>query len=291
MSRAAPVVPVPAVSPFPRASSPPRGLGLVDALAGLPEPVVAAFAVVTLLADPLVLFGGLALWYWRAPALGRSRDAVAATVALGLAGLGLTLATKAVFGLARPPGAGTGAVGPGFPSGHALGATAVYGGAAALWAPLDRRRLAGAALVVAAVALSRLVLGVHYLVDTVAGVAAGTALVAVVVAVDGARRPGRAFALAAGLAAVALALVRPAATTDAAAGLGGALGGLVGWRAVAADAAPVAVSVPVAAVALALTAGLWGGVATLDPPTAVTVAVDGVAVGLVVGLPGLVNAD
>jgi membrane-associated phospholipid phosphatase len=289
MSRAAPVAPVPAVAAPPLASSAPRGLGLVDALAGLPEPVVAAFAVVTLLADPLVLFGGLALWYWRAPALGRSRDAVAATVALGLAGLGLTLAAKAAFGLARPPGAD--AVGPGFPSGHALGATAVYGGAAALWGPLDRRRLAGAALVVAAVALSRLVLGVHYLVDTVAGVAAGATLVAAVVAVGGARRPGRAFALAAGLAAVALALVRPAATADAAAGLGGALGGLVGWRAVAADAAPVAVSAPVAAVALALTAGLWGGVAALDPPTAVTVAVDGVAVFVVVGLPGLVAAD
>jgi membrane-associated phospholipid phosphatase len=289
MPRAAPVTPVPAVPTPPLASSSPRDLGLVDALAGLPDPVVAAFAVVTLLADPLVLFGGLALWYWRAPALGRSRETVAATVALGLAGLGLALAAKAVFGLARPPGAG--AVGPGFPSGHALGATAVYGGAAALWAPLDRRRLAGAALVVAAVALSRLVLGVHYLVDTVAGVAGGTALVAAVVAAGGARRPGRAFALAAGLAAVALALVRPAATADAAAGLGGALGGLVGWRAVAADAAPVAVSAPVAAVALALTAGLWGGVAALDPPTAVTVAVDGVAVFVVVGLPGLVDAD
>jgi len=64
--------------------------------------------------------------------------------------------------------------GPGFPSGHALGTTMVWGGVALILDQGTRRaRAAVAGTVVALVSLSRLVLGVHYAVDVVVGVALG----------------------------------------------------------------------------------------------------------------------
>jgi undecaprenyl-diphosphatase len=68
-----------------------------------------------------------------------------------------------------------------FPSGHAFASTATYGAltlvvAAAI--PRARRALvvAGTAVLVALVAASRVVLGVHYLLDVLAGITAGIAL-------------------------------------------------------------------------------------------------------------------
>lgn len=74
-----------------------------------------------------------------------------------------------------------------FPSGHAFDATATYGALAlaiALVAASSRARTSAAALailLVILVAASRVVLGVHYLSDVLAGVAAGVALVAALV--------------------------------------------------------------------------------------------------------------
>jgi undecaprenyl-diphosphatase len=86
-----------------------------------------------------------------------------------------------------------------FPSGHAMGALIGYGTLAyvlvILWA--ERRRaqvavVATAAVLVAAIALSRLYLGVHYFSDVVAGFAAGTVwLAACVSGVEVARRQRR----------------------------------------------------------------------------------------------------
>jgi undecaprenyl-diphosphatase len=69
-----------------------------------------------------------------------------------------------------------------FPSGHAFAATATYGALALVLASLlDRGRralaLAVAGALVAIVAASRVVLGVHYLLDVLAGLCAGVALV------------------------------------------------------------------------------------------------------------------
>jgi membrane-associated phospholipid phosphatase len=62
----------------------------------------------------------------------------------------------------------------GFPSGHAIAATTIYGGALLAFDRVrDPRAVAGVAGLVAAISLSRVVLGVHYLGDVVAGVGVG----------------------------------------------------------------------------------------------------------------------
>lgn len=229
-----------------------RGVGVVEALSGLPAPVAASFALVTFLGDPMVLFVAIAVLHWRAPRIATDpQRATAVLVALGLGALALTVGLKGLFALSRPPGAA--ASGYGFPSGHALGATVVYGGAVLLFDRLDRRH-AVAAAVVALVSLSRLVLGIHYLVDVVAGVAVGVAALGAVVALT-LRRPARAFLAAAALVLAALAVVgTAAATADAAAALGGAVGGGLAWRVGGGDGGPV--SVPVAAGALVVSTEL-----------------------------------
>lgn len=68
-----------------------------------------------------------------------------------------------------------------FPSGHAFASTATYGALALVLAagwPRTRGALvaAGAAVVVTVVAASRVILGVHYLLDVLAGVAGGIAV-------------------------------------------------------------------------------------------------------------------
>lgn len=89
-----------------------------------------------------------------------------------------------------------------YPSGHAFGATAAYGALALVVASAvtcRRRRfgvLAVAAALIVVVAASRVVLGVHYLVDVVAGIVAGVALLSVLLYVlDRARRPDLRFVL------------------------------------------------------------------------------------------------
>ncbi|MFB6280465.1 MAG: phosphatase PAP2 family protein [Haloferacaceae archaeon] len=265
-----------------------RGVGVTGVLSGLPAPVVALFAAVTLLGNPLVLFAGLVVLYWRAPPVApEPRRAAAALVALGLAAAALTLALKAAFALPRPPGAAES--GFGFPSGHALGATVVYGGAALLLDRPDRRgRRYAAAAVVASVALSRLVLGVHYLADVVAGVAVGGAVLGAVVAFD-LRRPGRAFALAAALGVLALALVRtPEGAADAAAVAGGTIGGGLAWRAAADEVGPV--PLPAAAAGLLAGLGLWALPRVLGAPLPAVGAASAAGVALAIGLPRLVRA-
>lgn len=69
--------------------------------------------------------------------------------------------------------------GTSFPSGHAMGATALYGGLAALaWVHLDPRRTrlpltVGLATIPIGVGISRVYLGAHWLSDVVAGTALG----------------------------------------------------------------------------------------------------------------------
>jgi hypothetical protein len=90
-----------------------------------------------------------------------------------IGGFALLSGLKAAFGLPRPPAelhlitTGT----TGFPSGHALGATLVYGGLACLLRVGTRQaRFAVAGVGIVLISLSRIILGVHYLVDSVAGV-------------------------------------------------------------------------------------------------------------------------
>jgi len=112
-------------------------------------------------------------------------------------GLILNVLLKEIFARMRPPlVAGMPVYDTySFPSGHAAGATLVYGVLAAYLAWRFPRRgaralvFAGAALMVALVCISRLVLGVHYMSDVVAGVAWATIWVAAWVALLTPRTP------------------------------------------------------------------------------------------------------
>lgn len=225
-----------------------RGLGEITAVAGLPDGVAFLAALVTGLGDVWFVFVLLGVLYWVGSALpgpvSLPRRRAAFAIALALGGLAATTALKELFRLPRPPGAADpsgaslvpetllplyaeigAADGFGFPSGHAVAAVVVYGGLALL-VGTRRGYVAGAALCVL-IPLSRVVLGVHYLVDIVAGVAVGAALLAVVYRVCGrGKNPGRAmfFALLAALVGAAVSY-----SADTMLALGGALGGRIGW--------------------------------------------------------------
>lgn len=244
-----------------------RGIGGPVFADSFPAVAVAAGGLLTQLGDAWFLLLATGVLYWqarggRAPALTATplRDCLL-LVALLVGSYAAAAALKSVFALPRPPGAGTAVLpvwlpsvvspvyesfvtadGYGFPSGHATTATAVYGGAAAvLSAGARRTRYVAAGSVAVLVALSRLVIGVHYLVDVVAGVFLGLGVLAVLLALvrrfDTAaqsptpgssradtRSPAPALAGAALLAVVALALApeleRLLGLLGAAAGLG-----------------------------------------------------------------------
>lgn len=228
-----------------------HGLGIGDALAGLPEAIIVLFAIVTLAGSVSVYLLVLTVAYAFGSALPRvgpalSRERVAFVVAVALGAVALTTGLKAGVAHPRPPGAETApefgwlppalaplwervATADGFslPSGHATGSTAVYG-AAALVIEYGRRRLrfVVAACCIVAIAASRVVIGVHYVGDVLAGIAVGGSYLAVVWLATGGERVKRAFSLA---VLVALAGAAVTFSPDTLSALGGALGGRIGW--------------------------------------------------------------
>jgi len=213
-----------------------RGVGETAVVQTLPDSVVELFRVLTHLGDPVALLVLVAAGYLLANHLGVSSTRMAAAMGLALGGFALTLALKYGFALPRPPGAGTD--GFGFPSGHAIGATVVYGGLAGMLAPRDRRVTRVAAALVVVVAASRVIIGVHYLVDVVVGVAVGVGYLAVALRLGPGWAPvdvstdavGRTFALAAGLGAAAVGVT---VIVDTVIAVAAAAGGWVSWRLVA----------------------------------------------------------
>ena len=154
-----------------------RGVGEIAFAESLPEAVASAFWALTHLGNPYLLLALVALAYLLGDRVGVSRRNAAFALGLGLCAIGLTVGLKHLFGLPRPPISYRD--GLGFPSGHALGSTTFWGGVAVLahrgrW----RRRLAVAGGVIAVVALSRVLIGVHYLADVTAGIAIGVAFLA-----------------------------------------------------------------------------------------------------------------
>lgn len=169
-----------------------RGLGEIAVAEALPEVFVVFAALVTTLADTWFVFGVLTLGYWFLPARWshQPRRRLATLIALATCTLAAVTALKHGFAVPRPGGAATpgwlpdlaaawfantaGADGFGFPSGHAAGATILYGGLVFVldWADRRRRALVFGTVAVA-VALSRVALQVHYLVDIVAGAVLG----------------------------------------------------------------------------------------------------------------------
>lgn len=227
-----------------------RGLGVSEALDALPDVLLVVFALLTQLADVWFVLGLLTLLYWfgeRAPvSLPRERGALLLALAFG--GLSLVVVLKEFFALARPPMAGEAsalryvpellhgaytnaatATGHGFPSGHALTATVVWGGLAVVLDVGTRsRRALVAGSVIAVVCLARLVLGVHYLIDVLAGVGIGLVYLAVVVKIARGRAR-RAFGVA---AVVAAGTLFGSVTADGALALGATAGALVAWESV-----------------------------------------------------------
>ncbi|TKX87309.1 phosphatase PAP2 family protein, partial [Halorubrum sp. SS5] len=180
-----------------------RGLGETAVVDALPEFVVVLFAAVTHLADPWFLFALLAVGYWFASegVAGSPRRAGATAIAAVTCAYAATALGKAWFAAPRPPGAMPPADVPGwlpalltgwyeaqvlsdgfgFPSGHATGGAAAYLALALLYDRLwtDRARYIAAGAVAVAVAASRVVIEVHFLVDVLAGLAVGAGTVAV----------------------------------------------------------------------------------------------------------------
>lgn len=202
----------------------------------LPEWVVPVADAVTLLGDLLLIVGGLALMILLDVRRSRRRsgrplvtDRTAFIVGVVLGGLALTLILKTVVGAARPPAElqAFGRSGYGFPSGHTMAATVLWG-ALAIWGLWGTRRvrLLGASAIVGLVAFSRLALGVHYLVDVFVSIALGVVfLVFAGTVFEG--DPRLALATAAVLGIVAL--VATGANTDGLLAFAGCVGGATVW--------------------------------------------------------------
>lgn len=285
-----------------------RGLGLAAAAGDLPDAAVALAALVTQFGDTWFLFVLLVALYWLGDAapVGLTRRRLAAVLALAIVASALVTGLKAGFGLPRPPGAGTASLaglpdaiapaveaaatddGYGFPSGHALGSTVVFG-ALALAATAGSRtgRLVAAGVAAGLVSLSRVALGVHYLVDIVAGAALGVGVLVGVVRADLVDRPEA--ALWVGVAAGLFAALAGGYARDPMSALGAAVGARLAWSAVG-DAVLAGVGTRRGG-ALAVAVGLpvFGGVflagQLADPEPWVAFVLNGVVLGGVVALP------
>jgi membrane-associated phospholipid phosphatase len=227
-----------------------RGIGVAEAIEGaFGGAWEVVFAALTQLGDVWFLFLlGAATYAASARIEGTDRRQGAFVLALALFYVATVQALKGVFTLPRPTNAAVApvirwipqplvpvfentatATGYGFPSGHALGTTLVWGGAALasdFWSRRLRALVAGS--VVTLVAFSRLALGVHYLVDVIAGTAIGLALLAGLYRLsDRGELPDRVFLSAVAVAAVG---VVNEVAFDSLAALGAAAGGWLSWR-------------------------------------------------------------
>ena len=267
-----------------------RGIGEVAVAESLPDGIAAVFGLLTHLGNPYLLLLCVAVAYLYADRVGLPRAGAAFALGLGLCAIGLVLGLKHFFGLPRPPISPRGDLG--FPSGHALGATAFWGGVAVLadrWRP--RRRLAAAGVVIVVASASRVLIGVHYLVDVVAGVAIGIVLLAAAFGLGPGFSPDEgtgalarpthrhvavlfAVAFVLGLAGLAVA----PGESELLLGIGTAAGALVGWWRFGRRAASVRVPISTRALGaggggLAVVLGAMGGTAELlDAAAAVVVA-------------------
>jgi membrane-associated phospholipid phosphatase len=203
-----------------------RGIGGIEAIQGtLPPGSGDVLALLTQLGDVWLLIVVLSLVYWF-----RARRPGAYAIMTLLGGLALVVGLKAIFELPRPPSMLRLVVvdGFGFPSGHAIAATVGWGVLALVLDEPNRRiRVGGAGAIVAVVAFTRVGLGVHYVVDVIAGIAIGLAYLGLVWTIAG-REPERAGFVAAVGAFVGLVLSGGA--SDAVLLVGGTLGGLLAWR-------------------------------------------------------------
>lgn len=181
--------------------------------------------LVTDLGDVTAIVLFLSVLYWVS-----DRKQAALLASYGLVGVSAVLLVKTAFGLPRP---GVEIVAReydqyGFPSAHAFMSVVVYGGALYVF---ERYRnpllVGGVGALVAAISLSRVVLGIHYLADVLVGALLGLLLLPTVDRVTGSD-PTRGFGLGAVLAVAVVVVTTGEATTLGAVTLGSAVGGLAG---------------------------------------------------------------
>lgn len=257
-----------------------RGVGAIEAIrAAFPAWAIEAFAAVTHLGDAVVLVALAVVVY-----LAYDREAGAFVLGALLVAFGVVVALKAWFAWPRPPDdlhfvAQTGF---GFPSGHALDATVGWGATALaldrLWDA--RRRFAVAGVVIGAVALSRVVIGVHYVADVVAGVAIGLVVLAVA-ARRGREAPLQLFGLAGGLAVVAV--VVSGGSRESVALLGATVGAVGAWQIAAPEDRPFGRRGPLAAAGVGV--AVVAGATAVDPRAALSFAIAGVTAVAILTAP------
>ncbi|WP_415382220.1 phosphatase PAP2 family protein [Halosimplex sp. TS25] len=194
--------------------------------AAVPEWMVPFFLGVTRLGNVGVFLVVFTLDYWF---VDRERGAHAIGIVVG--GMALITALKYFFAVPRPP-AEVNVVpidGFSFPSGHATGATIGYGALAAVHDRFpDYVRFGAVAVLVGLIALSRVVLGVHFVRDVLAGIVFGVGFLVVAFGLtDDDPRAG--FLLAVAVATVAL-LVSDF-STDGVTLFGVAVGAAAVWEA------------------------------------------------------------
>lgn len=229
-----------------------RGIGEIEFAAGLPDAVAFVAALLTALGDVWFVFALLGTLYWFGSSLpgpvALSRRHAAFVIALAFGGLAVVTTLKELLRLPRPPGAadpaGAGSVpetllplyaevgsasGFGFPSGHAISAVVAYGGLALLIG--GRRSNAAAVALCVAIPLSRIALGVHYLVDIVVGVALGGVFVFVTFrSVQFVSRDRVTVVLVIAIVTAGLYVFESRADLEAVLALGIALGLFGGWQ-------------------------------------------------------------
>ena len=272
------------------AASNSRGVGVTEAIAGaVPEILVPVLAALTFLGGTFFLVSVGPAVYWFGPTrewLSRRNGARLLAVTLGA--LALVVATKSFFSLPRPPETVmlVAEEGNGFPSGHATGATVFYGALAALTGFWSRaRRWLVATGFVLLVGFTRLALGVHYLVDVLAGFAVGTVFLAVALALTK-RRVAYGFALAAAIALAGFVVAGP--TEDAVGALAATFGALAGWEIIGRREALEAHVHPVAgALALAALGGAAAFTLRINAIVSVVAVAHAVAGAAFVALPAI----
>jgi len=294
-----------------------HGVGVVEVVQSVLGPVIPVFAVVTQLADVwflLLLLSTLYLANGSVPGVRDriDRQQVAYVIALTIGALALTVGTKLLVGLSRPPGAGTPvggewlpgplfdiyaraavADGYGFPSGHAIGSTVVYGGLALVYGDsISRRRLLLAGGLAALIGFSRIALGVHHLTSVLAGFALGVAYLAVMTKLtDNGRRVGLAFLLA--VFASVFALFGGGYAREPVLAFGMALGGRLTWQ-VSGERIGVAstdrrTALLSLAIGLPVVGGLFAIIEVLELAIPATLLLSGVIVTALLVLPVVVG--
>lgn len=189
-------------------------------------PLVPFFEYATHLGDGPVLIGAAILLYWFGDSDSRRKRAW--VLAVGMVAFALAVGIKGFLAAPRPELLFAPEFYPGysFPSAHAMGAAAFYGAlAVSMHLGTSRQRYLIAATIIVTVAISRVVIGVHFLGDVLIGALLGLGVVWVGQQVRG-YDPGPLYALAFVIAVMAFVAGSREFTTLT---IGASVGALIGW--------------------------------------------------------------